>query len=223
MSVYRRTALGNEAALNRESALPRKLRTLLIAIDGKTRLNTYVNSLHSFGDVEALLESLLQAGLVEVAHTGNAAPASPLAGTSAAHHPLSSWSDTDTGRNAISNAQVSGYTAAGRAPIRGHDLDAASWSRFQPSTQTGFSRVGEGAGRPGDTAHYQLRNAISLMSDFVTRYLPQDSLEIVLSLESLGSVEQVMGSLKGYETLVAPIGEPARHHLAELRTVLVTF
>ena len=66
MPIYIRTTAGNEAALNPNSALPRKLRTLLISIDGRTRLGTYVNSLSSFGDVEALIQSLLQADLIKV-------------------------------------------------------------------------------------------------------------------------------------------------------------
>ena len=61
------------------------------------------------------------------------------------------------------------------------------------------------------------------MSDFVSQHLPVDSLEIVLALEGLGSVEQVLASLKGYEALVAPVGEPARRHLAELRAALARF
>ena len=61
------------------------------------------------------------------------------------------------------------------------------------------------------------------MSDFVSERLPADSLEIILTLEGLGSVEQVLASLKGYEALVLPVGEPARRHLAELRAVQVRY
>ena len=65
MTIYTRTPQGQAAALNPNSALPRKLRTLLISIDGKTSIETYVSSLSSFGDVASLLESLLNAGLIE--------------------------------------------------------------------------------------------------------------------------------------------------------------
>ena len=75
--------------------------------------------------------------------------------------------------------------------------------------------------RPGaTTADYQLRNAIRLMSDFVSQHMPLESLELVLTLEGLRSVEQVLTSLKGYEAMIAHLGEPARKHMAELRRVL---
>ena len=59
MTIYIRTNLGNEAAQNPESPLSRKLRILLLAVDGRTSLEVYVKSLSSFGDVEALMDSLL--------------------------------------------------------------------------------------------------------------------------------------------------------------------
>jgi hypothetical protein len=70
------------------------------------------------------------------------------------------------------------------------------------------------------TAHHQLQQAIAAMSDFVSTHLPLESIEILLELERLSSVEQLMGSLKGYEALIAGIGEPARKHMAALRNTL---
>jgi len=66
MTVYTKTAAGMEAINNPQSALPRRLRTLLICIDGKSSLQTYIKSLTSFGDVAALMDSLREAGLIEV-------------------------------------------------------------------------------------------------------------------------------------------------------------
>jgi hypothetical protein len=65
MLIYKRTHAGTLMAHHVDSPLPRKLRTLLIAIDGKSTVKTYVNSLTSFGDVEALLDSLRASGLIE--------------------------------------------------------------------------------------------------------------------------------------------------------------
>jgi hypothetical protein len=248
MTIYIRTAAGNEAALNPHSPLPRKLRTLLIGIDGRTGVDTYVNSLSSFGDVDALLGSLHDAGLIEAA-----AAARPVAGRSAddEHTPVSqsaSWSDTDADRSAFRETAAAPAGAFARlgnafrradtaASVPGTD-ELSSWARFQspsapaspPAPSAGRQQPAQagyyapsGAGSASSTAQYQLRNAISLMSDFVSQHLPVDSLEIVLALEGLGSVEQVLASLKGYEALVAPVGEPARKHLAELRAVLARF
>jgi len=76
------------------------------------------------------------------------------------------------------------------------------------------------AGAMPSSAHYQLGSAITLMSDFVLQHLPADSLEIMLALEGLSSVEQVIASLKDYEAMVAAAGPAAVRHLEELRALL---
>lgn len=227
MTIYTRTALGNEVALNRESPLPRKLRTLLIAIDGITRLSTYTNTLSSFGDVEALLESLLQAGLIRV--LPESAPAGASAGNDSSAKLFSSpphpgWSNTEPGgssQNSRSNAPNSRSSSGMGEPVN----ELLSWSKFQSQPQAAprAPSFAPASSRAAPTAHYQLRGAIALMSDFVSSHLPADALEVVLALESLSSVEEVLGSLKGYESLIAPVGEPARKHLAELRTLMSSF
>lgn len=224
MIIYRRTALGNEAALDPNSPLPRKLRTLLISVDGKTRLSTYVNSLSSFGDVAALLESLQQAGLIENSQTGHAIP-EKFAAIAPQREKQSPWSSTEVGSSSFPKAPMSQFSALdGNGLGRSDTREVSSFgSRSQLNVQSTYGRA-VAAARPLDsTAQHQLRKAIELMSDFVTRHLPDQSLELVLSLESLGSVEQVIASLGGYEALISPIGEPAHRHLVELRTALATF
>lgn len=211
MPVYERTAAGNEAALNPKSALPRKLRTLLISIDGRTRLGTYVNSLSSFGDVEALIQSLLQAGLIQAMSPQPTAQNSPgaMPVNTFANAPLPSWRSTDVG-----NTSWHGTLA----PVD----DLVSWSKFQQPPGAVPARYTPPAASSTSIAQYQLRNAISSMSDFVTQHMPMESLELVLMLEGLTSVEQVIGSLKGYQSLIEHLGQPARDHLAKLRTLLAS-
>ncbi len=221
MPVFVRTAAGNAAALNPNSPLPRKLRTLLISIDGRTRLGTYVNSLSSFGDVEALIESLLQAGLIQPLVTQPAdgdANAEKPAGSAFSRQATASWSNTDVGNT---NWQGPRGGAVTQPPVD----DLLSWSKFQqpPAAPAPSFRPPSASPKTATTAVYQLRNAISLMSDFVTHHLPMESLELVLMLEGLQSVEQVGASLQGYEAMVKHVGEPARKHMAELRTVLSSF
>lgn len=224
MTVYIRTTAGNEAALNPESALPRKLRTLLISIDGRTLLSTYVSSLSSFGDVDALIESLLRAGLI--------AESKPLKTTDNPWHPKNlgstlgdagsargkadtkaEWSTTDAGATSW-RVPFTRTRSLGNEPVD----DLASWSKFQqPDTLQKFKSPGN---LPSNAAHYQLRNAVSLMSDFVSKHMPSKALELVLTLEGLTSAEQVIASLRGYESLISHVGDPALRHLVELRKVL---
>jgi hypothetical protein len=64
MKVYKRTSEGQWAAFDEHSPLPRKLKILLKAVNGKVAEDVYVKSLGSFGDVLGLLLSLEQAGLI---------------------------------------------------------------------------------------------------------------------------------------------------------------
>jgi hypothetical protein len=225
MKLYKRTDAGNAAALDPKSPLPRKLRTLLISVDGRTRESIYISTLSSFGDVAALLESLLQQGYIQIVQTDDDGPATRPGRTE--------WAATDVPatdrQNPASAAPDMLASAFELAGIRNTNLpsdDVSSWDRFQPDPRfsspapTSFNIPGLRAGSPPSSAQYQLRSAVSLMSDFVTTHLPADSLEIVLTLESLSSVEQVIASLKGYQAMIAPAGAAATRHVEELRDML---
>lgn len=225
MNLYKRTQSGNAAALDPKSPLPRKLRTLLISVDGRTRENIYVSTLSSFGDVSALLDSLLQQGLIELVRQDddpNSTRPSRL-----------EWQATDVSVTERLNSATqpasqleSAFQLAGLRNSNVPSDDVSSWDRFQPdprfnsAVSTASAAPVIRAGAPPSSAQYQLRNAVSLMSDFVTTHLPNESLEIVLTLESLTSVEQVIASLKGYQAMIAPTGAMAHRHLEELRDLL---
>ena len=71
MTLYARTPEGQVAAYSPDSALPRKLKSLLKLVDGKTELEVLVQSLQAFGDVRGVLQSLHAAGLLRLAVDGN--------------------------------------------------------------------------------------------------------------------------------------------------------
>lgn len=228
MNLYKRTAAGNAAALDSKSPLPRKLRTLLISVDGRTRQSTYVTTLSSFGDVAALLDSLQQQGYIELIQVDDR--------DVPAKSGRVEWAATDvptTEHQGPSDTKpdplASAFELAGIRASTAMSDDVSSWDRFQPeprllstpsASSVGFATPVVRAGSPPSSAQYQLRSAVSLMSDFVTTHMPADSLEIVLTLEGLSSVEQVIASLKGYQAMIAPSGSAATRHLEELRALL---
>lgn len=61
-----------------ESALPRQLRTLLLAVDGKSPFRVYARTLENYGDVQAIYGKLKAGGYVQCSHEldedGDAAP-----------------------------------------------------------------------------------------------------------------------------------------------------
>ena len=99
--------------------------------------------------------------------------------------------------------------AAGASPDPGDDVFASFGSETAPAGL-----------RPAAAGSYELGNLISLMSNFVTQHLPDRALEIVLTLESLTSISQLQSGLDDYRALIAPMGDAASRHLAELRHLL---
>ena len=77
MTLYARTPEGHVAAYSTESALPRKLKSLLKLVDGKTDLEVLVQNLQAFGDVRGVLQSLYAAGLLKIT-TADAKDEAPL-------------------------------------------------------------------------------------------------------------------------------------------------
>ena len=61
-----RTERGAEIIRREPREIPRRLRGLLLAIDGRQTVQTYIDKLEGFGDVEALLSELATLGLLEL-------------------------------------------------------------------------------------------------------------------------------------------------------------
>lgn len=225
MNLYKRTAAGNTAALDPRSSLPRKLRILLISVDGRTRQSVYVKTLSSLGDVEAHLDSLLQQGYIELIATDATTTGQP--GWQATGAPSSSEPKFANSAATSSHALDSAFKAAGIRNSGSPSDDISSWDRFRPEPQPFSLTAGNAAvapasraGAPPSSAQYQLRSAISLMSDFVTAHLPEESIEIVLTLEGLNSLAQVVACLNDYKVMIAPAGAAVTSHLNELRELL---
>jgi hypothetical protein len=81
-----RTALGVAVLRDSYGALPRKLKTLLQAINGRTQTRVYINSLEAFGNVEALLTMLLEDDLIEQIPSRQ-----PAQRNAVARHTVSAW------------------------------------------------------------------------------------------------------------------------------------
>lgn len=230
MTIYRRTPAGAAAVLDPRSTLPRKMRTLLIAIDGQTHESTYASGLSSFGDVPMLLRSLLNTGLLEVvsqAQFSDAGQPHQSLGTADGGF---SGSDAEAFRNEPNGVSAPGPWArlgnAFRSPKLQspppESLEASGWAALQEALASRDRPLFSAAGSAPTVGQHHLREVISLMSDFVMTYLPEQSLALVLVLEDIKSIEQAIASLQGYEALISPVGEPARRHLAELRRALAT-
>jgi hypothetical protein len=237
MPVYIRTTAGTAAALNPMAKLPRNLRQLLVAIDGSTSSSTFAARMANQGDIDVLLDVLQRAGLIRQAgpmgaRHGDAAadllpvkPADPgkAAAVTASHSPTPADAPPPTASGGTSPRPVP-FPLTDVYIVQADTEPVAVAAAASAPVADGFASFGSETApaglRPAGAVYYELGNVISLMSDFVTRHLPERSLEIVLALESLSSIGQVLSSLDDYRALILPMGDVAHHHLAELQRML---
>jgi hypothetical protein len=193
MSVYcyARTAEGQVAAYDTTSAMPRKLRSLLKVVDGRTSNEVFANSLKAFGDVQGLLTSLQKAGLIELQMVAAAVDATLTPAKKAAQ----SAAKDDTGFAPTQTVHTQ--------PFGAHD-----------------SRMNQPTAEEQRARQQDLQLLVQDMSSFVLAYVPAQVFGVLSELEEINSMEQMAVVLGGYELMVRDVGEPARIHLMHVRQML---
>lgn len=202
MTVYAQTEEGHRAAYNPNSALPRKLRSFLVLVDGKTPSEEFANQLSAFGDVEGVLRSLRHAGLIYpvLSLVASAAPISP--------------------QSALSAPKVSSKEPLGA--IKPSVVSA--WEPLGPETHTFYmqTRQEEAASDPATHAarSQALASAIALMTGFVASQEPEHAHELLQECQQLISLEQLAVTLGGYEQRIEHLGVPAHGHILAIKRIL---
>jgi hypothetical protein len=203
MIIYTRTEEGQLAAYSPNSVLPRKLRSLLKVIDGKTPVSVYNDSLKAFGDVQGVLTSLQMAGLIRAI-----APSSPytasVAGPDAAP---------------AASAMVWGNTNAPETHAQGSGTFGSTETKGQNSP-VGFAASSTMVFGGSQARSQALGRAVDLMSNFVLTYAPEQSFAVLKELEELTELDQLAVTLGGYEMLMAHLGPVAQEHLLLVRQIL---
>jgi hypothetical protein len=212
MTVYVRTDEGQLAAYSANSALPRKLRSLLKVIDGNTPLEVYINSLRAFGDVQGVLKSLDMAGLIRPMSQlpPGAARAAPETGSSGAN---TVWNNTAA--HSVSPTR-SGVKGIFKNTVKGSPDTQASYMQ----TRSAESMMALNDPSVSFERAQALARAVDSMSNFVLANAPEHSFMVLKELEQLTNLEQLAVTLGGYEQLVRHLGAPAQEHLNLIKALL---
>lgn len=217
MQVYARTEEGQWAAYSAESALPRKLKTLLKAIDGKTVLPVYLKSLGAFGDVELILQSLYDAGLLTVALPE--APKLNSRESDAASPPAiarPSAKDQKAEKRPVAADTVKNQRLVGDGN--------SSWPNQAPSNNSkawGFAGNTMEVTRPLATPQRKdWKSALELMSDFVLTHMPQDAFTILKDIESVQSKNELTVVLAAYWQFIQSTGDLGSEHMRLLKQLI---
>jgi hypothetical protein len=201
---YARTAEGQAAAYDATSAMPRKLKSLLKVIDGKTSHEVFANSLKAFGDVQGLLKSLQKAGLIELRQDSAEASAKPQPIPRSESGLVSTLANKIGLRPNRSGAETDGF---------------AMTQTIHTQPQTILEPRSQSAERQQERQQ-DLQLLVQDMSSFVLAYVPEQAFSVLSELESISSMEQMAVLLGGYELMVRHTGEPARIHLLHVRQTL---
>jgi hypothetical protein len=223
--IYERTAKGMAVTRDPSSDLPRMMKTLLMAVDGKTTVAMFQKLLPNFGDVGALLEGLQANGLV-TPRDANSRPASkpplrvvPLRDTTPPA-PAPAVRDSRLTRPASPPTPSrftpdAGWRSTAAAPSTLQRDDGASFDPYRalvPNTLSGT--------RHAIAESSRVRDARSAMTNFLFQYRGDVAMEATLSLERLETTEQMLNSLDEYKRLIASAGRAAVEHLTEVRRIL---
>lgn len=210
-SLYVRTSAGRVVAFNPATKLPKSLKSLLQAIDGRTESRTIARQFADFGNVESLLEQLESAGLIE--------------SKSAAQRTSSFGQDADEiwGLPRATHTRPVLHAVPSTKPI-GLAINAllATPARREDAWEvTSASGLDDAPSRSLEESMLELTQQIAdIMATFVLTYLPNQAYGLLKELESLRSPAQLKATLPGYEALVVTVGQTGREHIAHLRQLI---
>jgi hypothetical protein len=218
--VYERTAKGMAASRDPASALPRMMKTLLMAVDGKTSVAMFQQLLPNFGDVAALFDALQANGLVmprDAAKPAARAPLRVVPMREAAPPPPERAARTASLPAAAppERASEAGWRSTAAAPSTLQQSDGAAFDPYRalvPNTLSGT--------RYAIAESSRVRDARSEMTNFLFQYRPDVAMEVTLMLERLETTEQMLRNLDDYKRLIASAGRAAVEHLANVRRIL---
>lgn len=207
MTFYLRTSEGQAAAYNADSALPRKLKSILKVIDGKTRTEVFEQNLSSFGDVKGILRSLEMAGLIK----------SMLGDVQASQANNAYAKDSQTSKTMDSRHAREWLPT--RNPLENHSqqhirTEAAYSQGPMVSGNNNLPVVQDGKKSEALTA------ALDSMSNFVLTNVPEQSFQILKEIEDITSLEILAATLGGYEQMISHLGDSSTQHLRLLKSIL---
>ena len=203
MAVFTRTHKGQSAAYASSSELPRKLRSILKLIDGRTSLGMFEQNLGSFGDVRSIFKSLIDAGLiVEVPGAGD--------------HVYDNSHSSDLDKQHLLEPRATNHWMPTRSPYAEHSHVSVAASSDMLG---GHSLLNSDTRAIVSNEHREnaLRSVVNDMSGFVLTHMPDQSFVLLKEIEEIASMEMLAATLGGYEQMVSHLGQAGEAHLQVIR------
>ena len=227
--VFERTPAGAVAIKAAGDAVPRQLRTLLLAIDGRSPVSQYVPFLTALAPLSDKFAELEAMGFVR---RRDVPPAPGLPTTPPPHDalaaPAGALAESDLHAFARS---FQGGTPAGlsAAPVDDFEAQLQALAREQAFFKTAEA-VGttdraaptppQGSPPAAPRRRPQLADALRDMQAYLSDAAGMEGLPVALMLEQITSLAQLRRELPSYAALVASYGGDSRAHIASLTQLL---
>jgi hypothetical protein len=203
-TIYARTERGQQIAYDPQSDIPRKLRSILKVIDGKTAVSVYERNLGAFGDVRGMLRSLSMAGLITAIPEGS-------------KRVRVNGELSDAERNSLMQPQAADEWSATRTGLSMNSRQFRPTQSLDVPTMTMSYASDMNAQLKQARA---LQSATDSMANFVLTHMPGQSFEILKELEGLTSLEMLAVTLSGYELMISRLGPVSTEHIRTIKQVL---
>jgi hypothetical protein len=232
MYTYTRTEKALAEIRSNSGVLPRKLRGILAVIDSRTTHSTYVKMLNNFGDVEMLLEILVDEGYLirnnsstatSERDTNNIEMISTIKNqnTEKTNRPASpsNWTQTATETHTFvaKNDVVELYNSNNN--INNKDGLFKQIGNKILNTNSGLSQKGKSIEINKSEKHY-VSEILNEMNDFVSKYMNIEAVEIMLILEQITTLKELEHTFRSYEELVRTLGDVGKTHALSIKSKL---
>jgi hypothetical protein len=231
--VFERTPQGLLVAKAPEEAkLPLRLRTLLLAVDGRTTVGQFVPFLTGLAPLPEKFLELENLGLLR-------RKVAPSAARASGQLPAATVLQVDDValrmlQNSYANAAPAAAAAPGaQQPAAPNAAAQHNLSNFEaelklleqmmlsPAATSDAGTVAASAALAGP-ASYSLADILAEMESFLARTAGMDGLPVSLLLEQIQSVQQLRQELDGYAELVAPYGDAGHAHVLQVQRMLAS-
>lgn len=227
--VFERTPLGAVVMKSSGEEVPRRLRTLLLAVDGRSPVSQYVPFLTAFAPLSDKFFELEKLGYLRRRGHANGGAAAP-----SVMQPTLDVGATAPDAIRLDESALTAFAASLHVqktePVTSADsfsleLQALSRQIASAAVTVVTTKLPE-AGRietVESTAATPLTRMLLAMQEFLSTAAGLDGLPVAMMLEQIRTLEQLRRELPAYRELVQPYGQEAEAHLAVLAQMLDDF
>lgn len=239
--VFERTPQGVAAMKAADTAnVPKPLRTLLLAVDGRTPVAQFVPFLTALAPLSDKFSALERLGLVRrkgqvsadavdrFSRAQQDLPGTALLPRIDASAPGSDYVPLDDAMLTRIETSFAPAAVPGQPSLAAFDAELEALKRMMSAPSASPPRAAPVAGparvtpQRAKAAPASLSDVIAEISSFLAAAVGMDGLPVALLIEQIGSIDQMRRELPGYAQMLASYGVEAGAHLERIETMLAS-